>query len=382
MKEPLTHRERVMRAVSLREPDMVPLDMGSHPNSSIHNSGYEKLKSYLGITIDTPASIMNKIMQDVIIDQPILEALDIDVRGVFPGSPDNRRIDESQEGIWIDEWGVIWSRPESSYYYDLIKAPLAGEISLQDIVNFPWPDPDDPGITRGLEEQVNQWRKATDCAIVLNLPSMFIHQSQYVRGFEDWYADLASNSMMIEALFDAILEVKLGYARNIMDKVGRKIDIVTTGDDMGTQRGLQFSLEHYRRLFKIRQARFFDMVKSKSDAPILLHTCGSVYEIIGDLIEIGVQILNPVQTRAANMKPEQLKKEFGGRIAFWGGVDIQHVLPFGTIDEVKREVQYLFETLGEGGGWVLCPSHNLQPDIPAENIAALYRHAREFCRYN
>ena len=114
---------------------------------------------------------------------------------------------------------------------------------------------------------------------------------------------------------------------------------------------------------------------------MLLHSCGSVYSVLNDLIEIGVQILNPVQTRAANMDPVTLKKEFGDRLAFWGGVDIQEVLPFGSPDDVRADVTHLFETLGDGGGWVLCPSHDIQPEVPPQNIVTLYGDSPTITRY-
>ncbi len=137
----------------------------------------------------------------------------------------------------------------------------------------------------------------------------------------------------------------------------------------------------YRKLFKPRHKKYFDFIRSKSDAPLMMHTCGSVSAILNDLIEIGVQILNPVQTRALDMAPVYLKKTFGDRIAFWGGVDIQTVLPFGSPEDVRNEVKYLFETLGEGGGWVLCPSHNIQPEVPPQNIVAMYKGGMELGRY-
>ena len=154
-----------------------------------------------------------------------------------------------------------------------------------------------------------------------------------------------------------------------------------TADDIGTQKALQFSPETFRTLFKPRMARYIELIRRYADAPILLHSCGSVYEVIDDLIDIGIGILNPVQTHAANMNPKLLKRKFGKRIAFWGAVDIQQVLPFGSEDEVKTEVRNLFQVLGDGGGWILGPSHNIQPEVPPENIVAMYRAGRESGKY-
>ena len=377
----MTHRERVLSAVNLKEPDSVPIDLGAHINSSIHRSAYAELKSRMNIKTTAPEIIISRMMQDVAVEEPVLEALDIDTRGIFPGGPVNNGVTDEKTGRWVDEWGVTWTMPSSKHYYEFTRSPLAGEISVSDISRYPWPDIDDPGITKGLKEQVERYRKAGDYALVLNLPSMFVHQSQYLRGFSDWYLDLAAQPAISEALFDAVLEVRMGYARRILECVGKEVDIIMTADDMGTQKALQFSPEHYRKFFKPRNARFIDMIRKVTDAPILVHSCGSVYEIIGDLIDIGVNILNPVQIFAAQMEPERLKKEFGSKIAFWGAMDIQRILPFGTVEEVENEVVRLFEILGEGGGWVVSPCHNLQPGIPAENIIAMYRTGREKCRY-
>ena len=146
MPQSMTHRERVLQAVSLKEPDRVPMDLGSHLNSSIHMIAYENLKNYMQLLTGRPMTLKSKMMQDVMVDDEILNALDIDVRGVFYGAPDNAGPGDQPDGTWIDEWGVIRAKPEEGYYYDVIPpAPLAGDISLSDIVNYPWPDPDDPG---------------------------------------------------------------------------------------------------------------------------------------------------------------------------------------------------------------------------------------------
>jgi len=377
----MSHKERIMTAVSLKEPDRVPLDLGSHLNCSIHIQGYEDLKDYMGIEIDAMPPLVNKMMQDVKVDEPILQALDIDARGVFAGLPDKGNPDDLKGGQWIDSWGVVRVMPASAHYYDMeLPAPLGGEISISDIVNYPWPEPD-PSVAEGLKKQVEHLRSTTDCAIVLNLPSAFVHQSQYMRGFEDWFMDLAAAPKLAGAMFDACLEVKESFARVILDAVGRDVDILLTSDDMGTQQSLMFSPRMYRELFKPRHKKFFDFIRSMSDAPLMMHSCGSISAILDDLIEIGVQILNPVQTRAEGMDPAYLKKEFGDRIAFWGGMDIQNILPFGSPQDVRNEVKHLFETLGEGGGWVLCPSHNIQPEVPPENIVAMYEAGAEVARY-
>jgi uroporphyrinogen decarboxylase len=163
-----------------------------------------------------------------------------------------------------------------------------------------------------------------------------------------------------------------------LQEVGKDVDIVICADDLGTQTGLQMSREHYVKYIKPRQEKFFRQVHELSPAKLLFHTCGSVANIIDDLIEIGVDILNPVQPKAAGMDPIALKKKYRGRIAFWGGPDPQYTLPRGSVAEVRNVVEDLVEGMGEGGGFVLSSCHNIQPDVPLENILALFQHARQY----
>lgn len=378
----LSHRQRVLTAIRHQEPDRAPMDLASQVNSSIHHVAYEKLAATLAIEPKRPLRIVSRMMQDVAVDDEVLDALDIDLRMVLYGSTTDVGSDEPGT-VWTDEWGVRRVRPAGSHYYDLIMpAPLAGpQVTVADVARYPWPVSEDPGMGERLRAQVAHWRKTTDCALVVAVPSAFIHQSQYMRGFEDWFLDLAGNHAVAEAVFDAILESRMEQARRILTEVGKDADIVITGDDMGTQTALQFSPRTYRKIIKPRQKKYYDLIHGLTDAPLMLHSCGSLYEILPDLIEIGVQILNPVQTHATNMDPVRLKTEFGKNLTFWGGVDIQEVLPYGTPEQVRDEVKHLFETLGKGGGWVLGPSHNIQPEVPPENIIAMYRAGREVARY-
>jgi uroporphyrinogen decarboxylase len=256
--------------------------------------------------------------------------------------------------------------------------PLSGEISINDIVKYPWPDPDDPGLVRGLKERVAWIRENTDCAAILTLPAPFVHISQYLRGFEDWFCDIMLNPRRLEALFDAVLEVTLRIAKHQLAEVGREVDIVICADDLGAQTGLQMNYEKYVQLIKPRHEKFFRQVHEMTPAKLLLHTCGSVARIIDDLIEIGVDILNPVQPSAAGMNPLELKKRYGSRLAFWGGPDAQNTLPFGSAGDIKKMVEDLVEGMGKGGGFILSSCHNIQPDVPLENILTMFRHAREY----
>jgi uroporphyrinogen decarboxylase len=309
----------------------------------------------------------------VAVNPAIQEALDVDSRGVFAASPPDVATGERS---YRDEWGVERVQPPGTLYYDQVSFPLAGPIEISDIVGYSWPDPEDPVRVHGLRDQVRAIRQTTDCAVVLNVPSAFVHASQYLRGFEDWFVDLAADTRLACALFDAVLDINLGVCRAILREVGRDVDVVVASDDLGLQGGLMISPDTYRSLLKPRHERYFRQIHEMSSARLFFHSCGSVVDIIDDLVDIGVEVLNPVQVSAAGMDPAQLKKRFGARLSFWGAVDTQRVLPFGTAEEVRAEVERRVEVLGRDGGYVLAAVHNIQPDVPVDNVLAMYSHAR------
>ena len=375
----LSHRERVIKALSHQEPDRVPFDLGSTANSSIHLLGYQRLKAHFGVEAED--TIIHKMMQTVAVHEPILQALDIDLRYVSYGASDRRPDIPVGEDGYQDEWGLVRRKPPSSLYYDLVKSPLAGSITTQDIVNFPWPDPGDPGYTRGLRDRLLHYRENTDYAIALRLPSVFVHVTQYLRGFEDWFLDLAADKKLAGALFDAVTEWNTAMAEEMLKVGGDLADVVCTSDDMGFQTGPMVSPELYRELFKPRHKKFFDMVKKNTSAFIHFHCCGSIYKLLDDFIELGVDVIHPVQVAAKDMDSSILAPEFGDRLSFWGGVDTQRVLPRGTTEEVKAEVRRRIRDFAPGGGYILAAVHDIQPDVPVENIIAMYEAGREYGRY-
>lgn len=369
----MNHRERVLAALSHKEPDRVPIDLGSSRNSSIVIDGYEKLKDHFGIQKED--RLINRMMRIVDVDEGILQALDIDTRGVFPAAPPDVFTGERS---YKDEWGVERVNPPGSHYYDLVSPPLAGPITISDIVKYPWPDPHDPVRKKSLKERVKEIHEKTECAAVLNLPSAFVHVSQYLRGFQDWFMDIASDRKLIGALFDAVLEVNLSVCREILGEVGKDVDVLVASDDLGLQNSLIISPQAYRDLIKPRHRKYFQLMHDMSPAKVLFHTCGSVVDIIADLIQIGVDAIHPVQVSAAGMEPKRLKEKYGDRLAFWGAIDTQYVLPRGSVREVKAEVEKRIEELGKGGGYILGAVHNIQPDVPLDNILAMYQHSREY----
>jgi uroporphyrinogen decarboxylase len=372
----MTHRERVLRTLNHQDPDRTPLDLGSTRSTSLVVEAYENLNRYLGIRAET--RIFSKWLHIAHPNEEILKLFDIDTRSLSQGNPDQWEDIIFADDSYQDEWGVVRSKPKDGLYYDLTRAPFQGEPTMTDLEKFAWPDPHDPGRCRGLAEEAKRLHGGTDFAIVLNMPGGIVHQSQFMRGFEGWFTDLILNPSFFNALLEKICDLWIEMARDEFDAVGDHFDLCFYGDDMAFQNGPMMSMDLYRKMIKPHHQRLFSYIKSRTPAKILYHTCGSVVHLIPDLIELGVDILNPVQVSAKGMDTRKLKAEFGKDISFWGAIDTQNVLPFGTPKEVGAEVRQRIDDLGPGGGYVLCAVHNLQADVPPENICAMYDTAREY----
>lgn len=212
--------------------------------------------------MESETVVAHTMMQVVEPNEQILEKLDVDIRSVHPGPLVGTRF--LNENTYVDPWGIERVIQESGFYHDQLESPLAGDLTIKQIASYPWPDPDHPGIVEPLKDRVNWVRENTDCATMLNVPAPFVHCSQYLRGFMDWYIDLISDPKLIGTLFDAVLEVTMQITKNVLKEVGQQVDIVFTSDDLGAQENLQFSPDHYRKFIKPRHKKFIDMVKSLS----------------------------------------------------------------------------------------------------------------------
>lgn len=372
----MTHRERVLAALNHQETDRIPIDFGSTIVSTIYYTAYDRLKELLGIEHETV--MLARIKRLAVPDEAILQRFDIDTRylplGVYEGA--QKEVDEH---TYLDEWGTTWKQAEDGHFlfadgpFFNIKKP-----GLADLDRCNWPDPDNPGYYKGLAERAAALRQNSDCAIVLNMPNGLVHQGQFLRGFGDWLKDLYKSREFVCAMMDRIADIWIGIAQNALDTVGENVDIVFFGDDLATQQAPLLNPEIYRELIKPRHKRMIDAVKARADVKVLYHSCGAVAPFVGDLADVGVDALNPVQVTAANMDPAELKAQHGKRISFWGGISTQQVLPFGTPDEVRAEVRRMIDCLGRDGGYVLNSVHNIQGDVPAANIVAMFEEARDY----
>lgn len=368
----MTHRERVHVTLAHEEVDRVPCDLGGGV-SSLTQGAYERLTRHLGIV---PSGEVGEFKVMKRIDEEILELLDVDFRHVFLRPPLGWEPKVYEDGTFEDEWGIRYK--DIGYYTEIVRYPLA-HATLEGLETYSWPDFLDSSRVRSLKEETEWLFEHTDYAIALgSVGGRIIEQSQWLRGIEQFLLDLVANVEFAEALMDKILELQKQFFGLVLSEIGEYLEVVVLGDDLASQDRLLFSPEIYRKLIKPRQYALITFIKERTSAKVMYHSDGAVYPLIPDLLEIGVDILNPVQPQAKGMDMARLKKEFGNRISFWGGIDIQYVLPFGSSEEIRRAVRRAIETLGNGGGYILAPAHNVQPDVPPESIVTMYQEAKNY----
>ncbi|MGD0803393.1 MAG: uroporphyrinogen decarboxylase family protein [Candidatus Bathyarchaeia archaeon] len=374
----MNSRERVLKVLDHREADRVPVIMcGNH--AGISKLAYDKLCRYLG-TIDTSPRLVDRVQQIVEPDEHLLRKLGVDFRFIYAKAPKNSRPIEYSDDSFRDEWGIRSRRPPGGYWYDMVNHPLR-EANLEDLENYQWPDPTDAGRFEGLEKEAKKLYEETDYALATSLAGSIYEQSWYLRSYPKFTFDLYRNPTFAEKLMDKILEFHMAFFDRFLDSVGQYIQIVFVGDDLAEQRGPAIRPSIYRSLIKPRHRKLYQFIKSKADVKLCYHSCGSVVPFINDLIEMGVDILTPVQVSAADMDTKRLKNDFGDRISFLGGVDTQRVMPFGTVDDVRDEVKRRVEDLAPAGGYILGAVHNIQPEVPPENILAMFDAARKYGSY-
>jgi uroporphyrinogen decarboxylase len=371
----MTHRERILAALKHKVPDRVPLDLGGTGATTITVKAHERLRAHLGLPSEPPPVSFSVRSTTVVPDEAILRRFDIDARPLRLGDPLGRPERKLSEDTLLDEWGVTWARHAGTHFINA-DGPFChlADPTLKDLEKFDWPDPADPGRFQGLRERAKKLHEETDYAVILNFNVGIVHQCQYLRGYAMWLEDLLLRPVFAEALLDRTADVFIQISNRALQEAGEYVDLVMYGDDIATQNATLFRPDLYRRMIKPRHKAMANAIK-RHGKPILFHSCGSVYALIRDLIDVGIDALNPVQVSAADMDTERLKREFGSELAFWGGIDAHRVLPTGTPAEVREEVKRRIDHLHANGGYVLCGVHNLQPEVPPENIVAMYEAA-------
>jgi uroporphyrinogen decarboxylase len=375
----MNSRERLIAALNHRTPDRVPIDLGGTPTSTISVSALENLKSHLGIRSET--RLMSPIFLTAYPDEEIIRRFGVDVKMVTAKPPANFKLQVSPGGRIVDEWGIVYQKHEEAQTHFVVEneSPLHRVSTKEEVDQYAWPDPADPSRYRGLRDIARSYREE-GFGVVLNTPLMVMSFTQWMRGLEQFMLDTVLNVSLLEYMMDKILEILLEMTRLLLEEVNPYTDVIVIGDDLSHQGGLTYSPDMYRKLFKPRHRAIVQFLKKHcGEGKILYHCCGAAKPLLADLVEIGIDAYNPVQVSAAGMDDtRKMKETFGKDLTFWGGIDTQRVVPFGSPEDVRKEVKRRIEELGPDGGFVLAAVHNLRPEVKPENICALFEAALEF----
>lgn len=414
----MNSRERVLRVINHKEADRVPIDIGGMRSTGIGALAYKKLREYLNLE-EEPVKVYDVWQQLAWTDDDVLEYFHADVHPVERLYPvwwnPEIKLDRWEDGQLTDGTGakvpagfnpikegqfyvirnkkgeVVAKRSEDGLYYDhvgiyhpLSKAQNKDELKKMYRNLFPEGQDITAEEQEYLRNQSQNLRDNTDYALLAWFGGSLYEMGQYLRGYEQWFVDMGEDEdrNMASCLLDLLLEDYLRGLETFIDTIGENVDIIGFGgEDLGMQTGPQISSPMYRRLFKPRHKRLWGVVKKKSDCKVFVHSCGSIYKLLPDLIEAGVDIINPVHINAKDMQPERLKREFGDDVVFWGGgCDTQKVLPEGNLNAIEEEIKKNISFFAPGGGFVFAPVHNVQPDVPPEKIVRLYESAYKYGR--
>ncbi|MEM2180989.1 MAG: uroporphyrinogen decarboxylase family protein [Nitrososphaeria archaeon] len=370
-------RERVLTALEHREPDSVPLDFLGGV-SSITLQAYVKLKEYLGLAWEGEKYDFWNVM--ITIDPGILRLFKIDFRRVGLNLPAGWKMKVYPDGTFLDEWGLRRKPSPDGLYYEVVPT-LQNVIEKEDIDNHPWPNSEAPGLTDGLRKMAKELEEAGWAVATSPVGGGIFEIAWWLRGFNNFIKDLYTNPDFACYLLNKITEVQISLFDILLDEVGDYVVMVQIGDDLGTQTGPLIPLNLYRKYIKPYHKKLCDFIHRKTDAKIMIHSCGAVEPFISDFIDAGIDVLNPVQPLAKGMDTKILKEKYGDKICFHGGIDTQRVLPYGTPLEVRKEVKRRIRDLAPNGGYILAPSHNIQVDTSPENIIALYKAAQKYGKY-
>ena len=374
-------RQRALAALNHQEPDRVPLDFGGR-QTTLHMFAHQALMRHLGLRGPEPyiRSYHTYLVEP---DPQLLQRFERVSALFFPNAPSDYvfRIDPATN-TYVDEWGTTYYMPPNGYYYDMLRVPLPEAETEEDLKRYRWPNPTDPARIEGLPKQIQAAYEAGEKVIMVcgAMPGLWEH-SWYIFGLERAFMNLAGNVPLMEAFSERVLEWQVAYWEMVLSRVGAYVDVVQLNEDLGSQQGPMMSPATFRKIYKPRLKRLVASIKRKTAARVYLHSCGSIYRLLPDLIEIGVDILNPVQVNATEMDSARLKREFGKDLTFWGGGCDPVVMGMGTPQAVVEDVKRRIHDLAPGGGFVFGSVHNIQANVPPENIVAMFDAARELGGY-
>jgi len=386
----MNSRERVLTTLNHKEPDRIPYDLGGTVVTGIQAKAYLHLRRYLGLP-EKEVVIIDILQQLARVDDDVMERLNVDFRNISPRSTASFKIEtkltpDGRYSYFYDEYQIGWRMPvDGGMYYDMFEHPLSGEIASERVDQYALPDPLDPSRFAGLREAATKVLEEEKRALIVgNISAGIFELYLWTRGFKDGYTDWAGNPELAKKILRKYTDLQLAYWERMFDVMqGIPIDVVQMADDLAGQNTVLISPNSYRKLLKPFHKEMFDYIHSKTDAKIFFHSCGAVRKLIPDLIDVGVDILNPVQVNAADMDSFQLKQEFGRDICFWGGgVDTQSAFDEShTPQEVRADVRKRIADFMPGGGFVFNTVHNIQGNVPPENIMAMWDTLQEYGVY-
>lgn len=405
----MTSRERVLASINHKQPDCIPIDLGSTPSSGISAIAYNNIKKYLGIKTGS-TRIYDVVQQIAIPEDNIINRFSIDVldlgrtfcedetewypielsdksKGYYPTWFRPIYNNETKSWIAYKNGEAIARMPEGSTFFDQIVFPYEqgypkdfsnlsksmDRVLWSAFAHSPWDKYNSKTFWQDLRDNAIKLRQTTNKAIMFVCGCNLFEWGTFLRRMDNFLVDTYINQKNTEKLLDALLEIHLDLLEKVCHHLGDVVDIIRFGDDLGMETGPFMSKEVYRKLFKSRHKKLCDYVHSKSNMKTFLHSCGSIYRLLPDLIEAGYDIINPVQTTAFEMEPRVLKNEFGKDITFWGGGCNTRTILNGNSEQAVREHKLrMLDIFSNGGGFVFTQEHNILPDVPPQNIVAMF----------
>ena len=373
----MSRRENFKKTMKHIEPDDIIMDLGGCPLSSMEGKSMYKLLEFLGFDIPENIDVLRfgKVRR---LDERLLKYFDIDTRSVGEiFIPKNSLYEELTEKEYIDEWGI--RRIYTGLYWEQVDYPLKG-ATVDDLKKFKWPDPESVDL-KEIEQcaiQAKRLFEETDYIICAEHPVYGVFElGCWMCGFDDFLVKMIIDVEFVEKFFDKIYEYQKKVIEIYYSELGKYIHYTSSGDDFATQSSLFVSVEMFSQLIKPYLKERISYTKKFTDAFFLHHSCGSVFPLIGELIDSGVEILNPIQPKAAFMEPANLKNNFGDKIVFHGGIDTQELLPFGNKNSIEENIKNTIDILNKNGGYIFAGAHNIQEDVPPQNLVYMFEAARK-----
>jgi uroporphyrinogen decarboxylase len=381
----LTPRQRVLTALNHEEPDRVPIILGTSNTTTLKARPYRRLKALLGIESPEQYIYDWPELGSAALDETLLERLHSDARGVLDRLPSHiyaRNQGRPPHAPFIDDWGSGQVEMEPGLWFPGVH-PMSEANTIEEIERYPWPDMDDTSRVAHVRQAARQLAQEDRYAIIATPWLLFpLERACAMQGMDNFMLNLGLHPEFAQALLGKIAELCKRLMGHFLRELGENVDIIKIGDDLGSQDGLLISPRMYRQVLKPIHADYISFIKERTRAKVFFHTDGDVFDLLDDFVEIGVDILNPIQTSAGRMANlAELKRRYGKNLVLCGAIDTQRVLPYGAPEDVRQEVRRVIDLLGPGGGYLLASVHTIMDEVPPENILAMVDAALEFGPY-